>query len=263
MDDIRIGLWGGPGSGKTHYIVMLYKDILARSHQGFSIEELPDSDSFSGFSDLISSYIAGEDPTPPVYASDLGDRFVARREWLPRTPDDAEGIETYRFRIHCSVGANPGKGGETDARSLLLTVTDAGGAWYRTPFTMLQKYGKVLEEAKKPNPIKLLQDCQGIICLFDSAVGIKGEIAIASTETEEDYSAISPENRPLTREEMSRAFRDLCRFLKDNQPYDYPDGKLTQPLALCLSKIDQPGLWERRECPQKLEEWADIQQFPF
>jgi len=266
-EEIQIGLWGGPGSGKTHYVATLYMDI--RGRQGFTIEELPDSDRFHSYGDLLSSYTNAQDDESlsdgamaledePLYASDLGDRFLNEPKWLERTRPGPEGIRAYRFRIHREAEIVQGRSRQVVADSLLLTLTDAGGEWYRHPRTMLRKYGRAFKEANKTTPIDLLSQCDGIVCLFDSAVAVEGSVAVVDStiavEQTSDWSKIEPENRPLTRVELPGAFRELCRLLRERKPGKH--GNLAQPIAVCLSKIDRPGLWERRENPKELEAWA-------
>lgn len=252
---IKIGLWGGPGSGKTHYIAMLYRDIRDRSGQGIRIEELPADDAHEHDPYDMDNITKGEAWDS---AAQNGQIFIRERNWLPRTQYTTERFPTYRFRIYHRQGSGgdnrDNKANKSPTQQLLFTVTDAPGEWYRNPRSAIRsRHAKLKNEGIK-NPIELLQESEGIICLFDPDVALKGTV-VDLADTRSEANEQDPENRPLTRDELAPAFRELSGFLKATKQGS--DGTIAQPLAICLSKIDRVGLWSRRNDPAKLEEWAN------
>lgn len=258
--EMRIGIWGPPRSGKTHYIAMLYHDILGRD--GLSIQELSTSNVTESSDD--NAYKLDD---KLAYASDLGDRFRSQRVWLPRTDPAPANIKTYNFRISRSARTDGKQTNPAARESLVLSLTDAGGEWYRHPRTMRAKFREVFSEKETiKDPIQLLAECDGIICLFDSNVGVKGVINYAEHSDSEgehprfdaetiDIYSMAPDMRPLTRDELPGAFRELARLITQIRGRD--EVKLEQPVAACVSKIDHPeGLWARKEVEKDLQDWV-------
>jgi GTPase SAR1 family protein len=135
--DIRIGIWGSSGAGKTTYLTMLYH-VLTRSDRWIVKSGSDEADDFiTRNSEAIEN-----------------DEFPARTE-----PDEDEKLKIYSYKLTREDSKYKG--------SITLQFIDAPGEFYERLGDKNKKY--LVDDPKNPKAdvIDYLMSCDGIIFLLD------------------------------------------------------------------------------------------------
>ena len=135
--DIRIGIWGSSGAGKTTYLTMLYH-VLTRSDRWIVKSGSDEADDF-----IRRNLEAIEN-----------DEFPARTEI-----DESEKLKIYSYKLTRENSKNKG--------SITLNFIDAPGEFYERLGDRNQKY--LVDDPNNPETdvIDYLMGCDGIIFLLD------------------------------------------------------------------------------------------------
>ncbi len=193
----RIGIWGTFAAGKTTYLAMLYHELPKQTDWHVQADRPAVEFVKTTYMNLIKKGVFPE-------ASAVDPALIQAFSYHLFRPD-RQSRYTLRF-------------------------VDASGEWFRNPGGMKERYPNVY-----PNPFEYLNQCQGIICLFDPSK------VLMAPHTDEDETMFEYFLHTL----------DLLSSLREAAHGDQP-GFVSQRIAFCLSKIDMTGMWDHRQDPEAL-----------
>lgn len=187
---LRIGLWGAPGSGKTTFLAALA--VAAARHPGAWVMSGVDEES-AGFlrsaTDLLTS--ARRFPESTAHPTELRFRFTGQREVPRRT--------LFRRVV------------DVENVSFELEVLDVPGSLFSA---------SSIDDHRSDSLVDHLENCDGIVYLLDP-------------EQEARQQDSFRYFHPIAQQLMARIMSSKT----------YSGTRLPQPVAVCLTKFDQPTVY--------------------
>ena len=213
--NIRLGIWGTEGSGKTLYLIMLYEALL-----------------------VSKDWQVTSDKTACQFVEEHLDEIdnTDKPGLLPLPTEKNKQIEIFRYIL------TPTSDNNITNSKVVLEFIDAPGEFYRE---ILKADAKVVKKTyssiKSENEdfieeyediVEYLMSCDGIIFLLDPK---------PRNNTTESYRTL--------------LFELFNEFQARSQDLYSKDRRIKQYMAFCVTKVDDDdNLWEKAENPQKLVE---------
>lgn len=206
METVRIGLWGGPGSGKTTYLAALRIAALLDETSDWKLQG--QDDLFPGSTKFLAEQTnflrRGKFPAPTHDSADFGYRVSGMV--IPSLVDQFAGVLGVRKQLRNEI---MGKLKMARPMNFTLHVRDYPG-------------GDFLSTDYEDELWQYLSDCHGLIYLFDPEL----------EETEyPNYEYI-----------QQSADYVMQLMTKRNQ---IENNRLPHYLAVCITKFDEPGIFSK------------------
>lgn len=222
QDLIKLGLWGGPRSGKTTYLTMLQDSI----QRGGSYLKIIDMDSEARRFVQYNSRLIANGKFPP--ATDPAQNYRPN-------------MMTYRLMNSASLRRI----------EIPLNFVDAPGEFYiqMANYEEVDWQAEPVEEAdREAEPVE--EDDSSSISIrgyIDYLIQCDGLIFMLSPDAPRDGSESYRNLLPRLFQVLRARARRLEKYSKlDNQ------GRLKQFIAFCVSKADRAEVWENRDRPIEL-----------